>query len=561
MQLALSKDDQTFVNLEDVIRRVNEHASRQEYAVVILRTKKFKLEEKRKAWSICDRDRKFDDSEDQRRRHVVSKRVKCSFLLTAKREDDYDVSWSLKMIKSKHNHDSTIVDAYSVHRRNVLTDEIKSEISRQLTVQVISEKMISSLRIQDSSASQNSNDNSENLTIISLLKARDIYNVKTQMRRETLESLTSMQALIRFLNENDWFYQFQKNDENEITHLFFVRESSRIILKTNYEILIMNCIFKINRYKISLLVISDQISLRKNFYVRFCFMTKKTISDYSWILKQLKTVYSQIKFSNLTVIITDMKKDISHLSLSFLMIDLCLIELIVATRNVFSEVHHLFCTWHINNNVLANCKKSFHNKKTWDVFFAKWKTMMYDSSKTKFWENWTTFFTQYTEDDHENCIQYLTENLLSQRTHRAHCYINQIWHFEITVTSRDERSHSVLKKQLKTSTKDLKMMMNKINLLLKNELHNYLINFNETKIRYSASLRKSIFEQIRAYVTFYVLKKILSQYEMLTTRSTTISACTHVVITVNGLSCSYDIQKRLFNEESLLLKDIHTHWR
>jgi hypothetical protein len=49
MQLAFSKDDQTFVNLEDVIRRVNEHASRQEYAVVILRTKKFKLEEKRKA--------------------------------------------------------------------------------------------------------------------------------------------------------------------------------------------------------------------------------------------------------------------------------------------------------------------------------------------------------------------------------------------------------------------------------------------------------------------------------------------------------------------------------
>jgi hypothetical protein len=330
------------------------------------------------------------------------------------------------------------------------------------------------------------------------------------MRREIFESFTSMQALIRFLNESDWFYQFQKNDENEITHLFFVRESSRIILKTNYKILIMNCIYKINKYKMSFFVISDQISLRKNFYVRFCFMTKKTIFDYNWILKQLKTVYSQMKFSNLTIIIIDMKKDISDLSLSFFMIDLCLIELIVAIRNVLSKVHHLFCTWHINNNVLANCKKSFHNKKTWNVFFAKWKTMMYVSSKTKFWENWTTFFTQYTRDDHENCIQYLIENLLFQRTHWAHCYINQILHFEITVTSRDEKSHSVLKKQFRTSTKDLKMVMNEINLLLTNELHNYLIDFNETKIRYSASLRKSIFEQIRAYVTLYVLKKILS---------------------------------------------------
>jgi hypothetical protein len=338
--------------------------------------------------------------------------VKCSFLFTEKRKDDDDDSWSLKIIKSEHNHVSIIVDAHSVHRRNVLTDEIKSEISRQLTVQVISKKMISSLRIQDSSVSQNSNDNSENLIIVSLLKARDIYNVKTQMRREIFEFVISMQALIRFLNESDWFYQFQKNDENEITHLFFVRRSSRIILNTNYEILIMNCMYKINKYKMSFLVISDQISLKNNFYVRFCFMTKKTIFDYSCILKQLKIVYSQMKLSNLTIIITDMKKDISHFLLSFLMTDLCLIKVIVAIRNVLSKMHHLFCTWHINNNVLTNCKKSFHNKKTWNDFFAKWKTMMYVSSKTKFWENWTIFFTQYTRDDHENCIQYLTENLL-----------------------------------------------------------------------------------------------------------------------------------------------------
>jgi hypothetical protein len=49
MNLVLFEDDQTFVNLKELILRVNEHAKSQEYAVVLLRIKKSKLEVKRKA--------------------------------------------------------------------------------------------------------------------------------------------------------------------------------------------------------------------------------------------------------------------------------------------------------------------------------------------------------------------------------------------------------------------------------------------------------------------------------------------------------------------------------
>ncbi len=36
-----------------------------------------------------------------------------------------------------------------------------------------------------------------------LIKTRDVYNIKTQMRRDELESMTSMQTLMHQLNEND----------------------------------------------------------------------------------------------------------------------------------------------------------------------------------------------------------------------------------------------------------------------------------------------------------------------------------------------------------------------
>jgi hypothetical protein len=72
----------------------------------------------------------------------------------------------------------------------------------------------------------------------------------------------------------------QKDDENHITHLFFVKETSEIVLKINYKILIMNCIYKINRYKLSFLIINEQIAMHIIFYLTFCFMQREIIADY-----------------------------------------------------------------------------------------------------------------------------------------------------------------------------------------------------------------------------------------------------------------------------------------
>ena len=59
-----------------------------------------------------------------------------------------------------------------------------------------------------------------------------------------------------------------------------MKNISQILLKQNHEVLIMNCIYKINRYKMSLFIINDQIVMHINFYVGFCFIAKETNSDY-----------------------------------------------------------------------------------------------------------------------------------------------------------------------------------------------------------------------------------------------------------------------------------------
>jgi hypothetical protein len=80
--------------------------------------------------------------------------------------------------------------------------EIRDDVSRQLKVQTTSSQIISSLRILDSTSA--SFLDSKNPEIInSMIKSRDIYNLKAKLRRESLESLSSIQALIRELNQEN----------------------------------------------------------------------------------------------------------------------------------------------------------------------------------------------------------------------------------------------------------------------------------------------------------------------------------------------------------------------
>jgi hypothetical protein len=88
----------------------------------------------------------------------------------------------------------------------------------------------------------------------------------------------------------------------------------------------MNATYKINRYKMSLLIISEQTTLNITFYVVFCFMTQKTSANYICVLRQLKTIYLKLKLDSSVVIITNMKKNLMRV------IDL-----------IFSDANHLLC--------------------------------------------------------------------------------------------------------------------------------------------------------------------------------------------------------------------------
>lgn len=129
----------------------------------------------------------------------------------------------------------------------------------------------------------------------------------------------------------------------------------------------MNCTYKMNRYKMSLLIINEQIALHINFYIVFCFMIEKQIFDYCWILQQFRILFFQLKFFDFIVIIIDIKRNLMNVC-----------------DTTFEDINHLLCFWYIKKKVLIKCKYQFDDEETWTAFYNEWKTMMYVFTKKKF---------------------------------------------------------------------------------------------------------------------------------------------------------------------------------
>ena len=63
-------------------------------------------------------------------------------------------------------------------------------------------------------------------------------------------------------------------------------------------------------------------------------------------------------------------------------------------------------------------------------------------------------------------------------------------------------------------------MTNAINLLLINQIHNYILTIFNAKIQFLKKIQFSIFQHLAAHAFWYVFKKIANQYNMLIDQST-----------------------------------------
>ena len=114
-----------------------------------------------------------------------------------------------------------------------------------------------------------------------LLKSHKIYNVKDFINCKILNAKTPIQALINHLHtSSDWHMAFKKNAINQITHLFISHSNLYPLLRANSHTFIMDCIYKTNQFKFSLLIICSITPLNITFYIEFVFQFEEKEKNY-----------------------------------------------------------------------------------------------------------------------------------------------------------------------------------------------------------------------------------------------------------------------------------------
>ena len=175
-----------------------------------------------------------------------------------------------------------------------------------------------------------------------------------------MNKYNSIQIILRVFYRKKWYVKVQiVANFKRVKILFFVNKKMINILCKNFEMFIINCIYKINKYDMFLLNIVDHIFINIIFYIDFAFVwTKKKI--YRWMLQQLKKLYKIFDFSNSIVIVIDRDE-----------------TLINVLKIEYFEIITLFCLFHVNKNVRVWCKFEFDENEKNLIFFMRFTNVWY----------------------------------------------------------------------------------------------------------------------------------------------------------------------------------------
>lgn len=327
-------------------------------------------------------------------------------------------------------------------------------------------------------------------------------------------------------------FSFQKDVKDRVTHLYFTKDICELKLKSNPEILIMDCTYKSNKYRLPLLNVVGTTSLNTTFYAAFGFLLQERTEDFVWFLRILRNLYARLDVEDPKVIVTD--RDAALMS---------------AIREVFPKTTNLLCLWHINKSVQAEWKPVFHNSEDpneeYGKFYEKWGSVVYAKTQEAYDSAWKELSERY-KGSFPKKVDYLQNTWLTPHKERfVKCYTDKIRHYGNVVTSRVEGGHTVLKSKLGISTGDLLSVVTSIDSLLQNQHQEYIIALGEAKNNTLMILKganTSVYRDLTPYITPFALLRIHEQYLRLSDKSQPLPLCTGKFTKTMGLPCVHRIE-------------------
>ncbi|KAH7461514.1 hypothetical protein FOMA001_g19037 [Fusarium oxysporum f. sp. matthiolae] len=525
-----------FSSREELVTAINAWAAPRGYAFISQRSCKTTNGRVRVTF-ICDRGggRAPSTSPKKRIRKTASRRTGCLFSVIAK-ESLCGTQWSLRHRPGpgfdQHNHEPSFHQvAHPVHRQLSRSDE--STVHQLANAGIAPKEIRSYLRT----------------TSDTLATQQDIYNCIARGKRELAKGQSNIHALADQLNSEGFWSEIRLDEGGRVTAVLFAHPQSLEYLKLYPEVLLLDCTYKTNKYKMPLLDIVGIDACQRSFCIAFAFLSGEEENDFIWALERLRHMYELHGVAIPSVILTDR----------------CLACInAISSSSCFPEPALLLCLWHINKAVLTHCMPVFTRHKgnpkgqeEWKQFYDLWHEIVASPTEDIYNERLGKWKKHYLPM-HVEEVGYILETWLDPHKQRfVKAWVHQHLHFEQFVTSRAEGIHQLIKSHLKHSQVDLFEAWRIIKLVLSNQLSELKANQAKQQITTPLDISGVLYGNIRGWISHEALRKVDGQRARLLKE---IPACTGVFAKTLSLPCAHNLQPLLAQGLPLQLYHFHSHW-
>ena len=209
------------------------------------------------------------------------------------------------------------------------------------------------------------------------------------------------------------------------------------MLRKNYKVLIVDCIYKTNKFKLPLCTVQGITAMKSTFIASYPFILSEKDRDYAWVMMQQKLLHNQLLIPDPGLFITDAEQALAN-----------------GISSVFPNAAYILCVFHIDNNMKTQACRSMCFQPEIDEFMKMWKAVHQQDTLEKLDKKWGALQDKFQQDP--ELLDYCWNTWLDKRAEKFYrCYTNELLNFGITISSSLEGAHARLKDRLPLSTGDL----------------------------------------------------------------------------------------------------------
>lgn len=219
-------------------------------------------------------------------KEVGTKKCECSFRLKDKKLSTDD-DWMLEVVCGMHNHSAvnhlechSFADRLSKEEYSLLKDMSKSNTRPKYILVTMKQR-----------------DPLNTTTMKSVYNARHKYKLEEN-------GGSQMQQLLALLAEHQYIEWHRTSENSEaVTDLFWANSFSLDLLRAFPHVLLIDCMYKTNRYRMLLLEIVGLTSTDITFSVAFVYLQHEREDNFNWALDVLCSIMDDSALPN--IIVTD----------------------------------------------------------------------------------------------------------------------------------------------------------------------------------------------------------------------------------------------------------------